>query len=599
MYRIASLFALIGISKTVAKSSGISPNSTYYNPILPGWHSDPSCINVNNTFYCATSSFQSFPGLPIYASKDLTNWKHVSNAWNRKDQLPGINLESPGQQGGMFAPNLRYHDGLFYLTNVYVGIDTPSEINGTIFTTADPYNDSAWSIPFVWENPPRTIDPDLFWDDDGTAFLSWSGVGLQTIDLVSGELAEIKSIWNGTSGAFAEGPHIYRKDGYYYLLAAEGGTQLGHSVVIARSKNIDGPYEPNPANPIVSNANTTELFQTVGHADLFQDAAGNWWGVALSTRSGPEYATFPMGRESSLFPVTWREGEWPFASQVRGKMSGWPLPAYDRDIPGEGPFVGDPDIIDFAPGTALPLHFMHFRYPAEGAFTISPPGHPNTLRIIPSTANLTGVQDSSDPDLNGQSGLGFVGRTQKDSLFTFSVDLNFRPTLAGHEAGATIFFTQLQHLDVGIQYNGLGNNTGGNKTYGEEQPFNLLLRATNATSTIVSNSSLPNSWHAAPNDVVRFTIAAVNVTHYRFSAAPTNNLNEVMVLGDLPASLISSTWGDSAGAGTGALVGVYATANGERKGNVMVEANGRDNNAYFGRWRYYGRGQEVKVGTFV
>jgi len=114
MYRIASLFALIGISKTVATSSGISPNSTYYNPILPGWHSDPSCINVNNTFYCATSFFQSFPGLPIYASKDLTNWKHVSNAWNRKDQLPGINLESPGQQGGMFAPKLRYHDGLFY-----------------------------------------------------------------------------------------------------------------------------------------------------------------------------------------------------------------------------------------------------------------------------------------------------------------------------------------------------------------------------------------------------------------------------------------------------------------------------------------------------
>jgi beta-xylosidase len=151
MYRIASLFALIGISKTIALSS--SPNSTYYNPILPGWHSDPSCINVNGTYYCATSTFEAFPGLPIYASKDLINWKHISNAWNRKEQLPGINLESPQQQAGMFAPNLRYHDGFFYMTCVYAGINTTSQINGTIFTTPDPYDDSAWSLPFVWEAP--------------------------------------------------------------------------------------------------------------------------------------------------------------------------------------------------------------------------------------------------------------------------------------------------------------------------------------------------------------------------------------------------------------------------------------------------------------
>lgn len=118
MYRIASLFALIGISKTIATSSSISPNSTYYNPILPGWHSDPSCINVNDTYYCATSTFEAFPGLPIYASKDLINWKHISNAWSRKEQLPGINLESPQQQAGMFAPSLRYHDGLFYMTRL-------------------------------------------------------------------------------------------------------------------------------------------------------------------------------------------------------------------------------------------------------------------------------------------------------------------------------------------------------------------------------------------------------------------------------------------------------------------------------------------------
>jgi beta-xylosidase len=594
MNRITSLLVLTAISKTNAALSGTSQNSTYYNPILPGWHSDPSCIHVNETYYCATSTFQSFPGLPIYASKDLINWKHISNAWNREEQLPGINLQSPQQQAGMFAPNLRYHDGLFHMTCVYAGVNTTSEINGTIFTTADPYSDSAWSIPFVWEAPERTIDPDLFFDDDGKTYLTWSGIGQQTIDLARGELSEIKSIWNGSSGTFTEGPHIYKKDGYYYLLAAEGGTQLGHMATIARSENIDGPYESNPANPILTNTNTTKLFQTVGHADLFQDAKGEWWGVALSTRSGPEYKAFPMGREASLFPVTWRKGEWPFASQVRGEMSGWPLPAFDRDVPGEGAFVTDNDIIDFAPGTDLPLHFMHFRYPAEGAFTISPSDHPNTLQIVPSTANLTGVQSSSDPDLNGQSGLGFVGHRQTDSLFTFSVDLTFRPKKAGYEAGATMFFTQWQHIDVGVLYNNPANETsaGGGRS---ESCFTLHLRSTNATSTILHNRPLPVTWQTSPTDAVRFAISTVNVTHYRFAAAPTNNLNELVVMGDVPASLVSSTWGEQAGSGAAVTVGVYATGNGERDGRE----DGSDDNAYFSRWRYEGRGQEVDFGVFI
>jgi beta-xylosidase len=597
MNLISSLLVLIGTSKTTAALSSISLNSTYYNPILPGWHSDPSCINVNDTYYCATSTFEAFPGLPIYASKDLINWKHISNAWNRKEQLPGINLESPQQQAGMFAPNLRYHDGLFYMTCVYAGINTTSEINGTIFTTPDPYNDTAWSTPFVWEAPERTIDPDLFFDDDGTTYLTWSGIGLQTIDLATGTLSPITSIWNGSSGTFTEGPHLYRKDGYYYLLAAEGGTQLGHMATIARSKNIDGPYESNPANPFLTNANSSELFQTVGHADLFQDAVGQWWGVALSTRSGPDYATFPMGRETSLFPVTWREGEWPFASPVRGQMSGWPLPVSNLEIAGAGPFVSDPDIIDFAPGTSLPLHFMHFRYPADDAFAVSPPGRPNTLQIVPSVANLTGVQDSEEPDFNGQSGLGFVGRRQTDSLFTFSVDLVFAPEREGYEAGATMFFTQWQHIDVGIVRN--NNPTANISSSSAAQnssasSFDLILRSTNATSSILSNSSLPASWHAAPNDGVRFTISTLNTTHYRFAAAPTHNLNALAILGDVPASLVSSTWGEQAGSGAAVLVGVYATANGDRDGGEV-----ESDNAYFSRWRYQGRGQEVDFGTFV
>jgi beta-xylosidase len=544
-------------------------NSTYYNPVLSGWHSDPSCIHVGDTYYCATSTFEAFPGLPIYASKDLINWKHISNTWNREEQLPGINLQTADQQSGMFAPNLRYHDGLFYVTCVYAGVNTTSQINGTIFTTANPFDDAAWSIPFVWEAPYRTIDPDLFWDDDDTAYLTWSGVQQQTIDLSTGTLSNMTSIWNGSTGIHAEGPHIYKKDGYYYLLAAEGGTQLGHTATIARSSKVSGPYESNPANPILGNVNTTGLFQTVGHADLFEDDNGNWWGMALTTRSGPEYSAFPMGREAALFPVTWRDGEWPFASQVQGVMNGWKLPAFSRDVPGPGPSNGDPDVVDFTPGSTLPLNFMHFRYPANGTFVVSPTSHPNTLQVLPSRANLTGVQDSLNPELK------------------FEVDLTFCPgNKPGYEAGATMFFTQWQHLDVGITSKPIADSNS------SATPSHLVLRTTNATSTETS-VPVPGSWSS---ESVRLTIQAVNTTHYRFSAASVSDLNSVILLGDISSEFVSSTWGYQAGSGAAVMVGVYATTNGGvLDGSDAVESDF----AYFNHWRYTGRGQEVDFGTFV
>ena len=213
--QVLAILTATVLSTSLAASTQTSlANSTYYNPILPGWHSDPSCVQVNGTFFCATSTFQSFPGLPIYASKDLVNWRHVSNAWNRDDQLPGINLQTPDQQLGMFAPNLRYHDDHFYMTCVYAGVNTTTQIIGTIFNTSNPYDDDAWSRPFVWDAPERTIDPDLFWDDDGKTYLTWSGIVQQTIDLSTGYLSDTYSIWNGSTGVWAEGPHIYKKDGY-------------------------------------------------------------------------------------------------------------------------------------------------------------------------------------------------------------------------------------------------------------------------------------------------------------------------------------------------------------------------------------------------
>ncbi|CCF41264.1 beta-xylosidase [Colletotrichum higginsianum] len=186
---------------------------------------------------------------------------------------------------GIWAPTLRYHDEAFWVVTTLVDDEKDaadaSRWDNIIFKAKDPYDLKSWSdaVHFEFEG----YDTEPFWDDDGKTYLNgahaWKmGPWIQQTEanLDTGEVGEWKTIWSGTGGMAPEGPHIYRKDGWYYLLAAEGGTGLGHMVTMARSNNIDGPYESNPANPILTNANTTDYFQTVGHADLFQDHSGNW-----------------------------------------------------------------------------------------------------------------------------------------------------------------------------------------------------------------------------------------------------------------------------------------------------------------------------------
>lgn len=363
------------------------------------------------------------------------------------------------------------------------------------------------------------------------------------VNLETGQLlTEWQTIWNGTGGLAPEGPHIYHRDGYYYLLAAEGGTGLEHMVTMARSKNVNGPFEANPANPVLSNYNTTSLFQTVGHADLFQDGNGNWWGVALSTRSGPEYINYPMGRETVMTPVRWPKGEFPIWSPIGGKMSGWPMPplASTNDIPGPGPYITEGDSISFLPNSSLPAHFTHWRYPPTSTssnqpFTISPPENPNTLRIAPSFLNLTAINGNyagakHDPTGSG-GGISFVGRRQQDTLFTFSVDLDFAPSTLESEAGVSVFLTQNHHLDMGI----------------------VLLPSSSLPEDLIPHIRLRGiSYVAVPSPVIiplpnfgragtglSLEIKASNMTHYTFSvgqAGRASSMQTVIVASNAPVS---------------------------------------------------------------
>ncbi|KAI1353502.1 glycoside hydrolase family 43 protein [Xylaria sp. FL0043] len=569
----ASLLAGI---RSVASASSIERNSTYYNPVLPGWHSDPSCTQAEGTFYCVTSTFISFPGLPIYASKDLINWKLISHAWNRESQLPGASANSTGQQVGMYAATLRHRDGIFYVICEYLGVGTGNL--GVVFKSADPFDEPTWSDPVTFQT--SSIDPDLFWDDDGKAYVATQSVILQEINLDTGELSQPPvSLWNGTGGVWPEGPHLYRKDGYHYLMIAEGGTETNHSITIARSRNLKGPYEAYENNPILTNRGTNEYFQTVGHGDLFQDPAGNWWGMCLATRSGPEWEIYPMGRETVLFPVTWDEGEWLVLEPVRGKMSGWGLPPPNRDVPGDSPFNSDNDVYDFRKGSDIPRNLVYWRVPRPDAFSTTARG----LQIIPSRNNLTGTPFSTTtPELTGQNGLSFIGRRQTHTLFTFSVDLSFDPTSVGQEAGVTVFLTQVNHIDLGVVL--LAPNSSSHSATGKSQvAFRFRAEGTGSPPAprIVP---VPAAW---THGKIRLLIQTLNTTHYSLAAMPVGDPGAKLIIGMASAGLVSG----GNGSFVGSLIGAYATCNGAGLGFACPDGG----NAYFSRWRHTGEAQYISA----
>ncbi|KAJ0418589.1 glycosyl hydrolase [Aspergillus carlsbadensis] len=547
--------------------------STYTNPILPGWNSDPSCALVaewNNTYFCTTSSFLTFPGIPVYASKDLVNWKLASNALSQPDQIRDMFTTATGEQAGTPAITLRYHDGMLYLITLHADWLCPTcwKKEFIIFKTADPYDDAAWIGPIPIDSKALAIDPDLFWDDDGQVYVAASGIQLQSVNLDTGETSNPVNIWNGTGGESPEGPHLYKKDGWYYLLIAEGGTEMNHAVTIARSKDVFGPYESFAGNPILTNRNTTEYFQTVGHADLFQDVAGNWWGVALSTRSGPEWTVYPMGRESVLYPARWDKDEWPVLEPVKGRMRG-PLPPQDRSIPGSGNWVDAGERLRFPPASDLPRHLVHWRPPPNRAadYAVSPRGHPNTLALRASRANLTAY-----PGYLPRDGQTFIARRQSHTFFEFSVDVSAHLTALLQETGISLFLTSRQHLDLGIIM-----LPGPRKGLVPHIRLNTVaFGKPNATVPHPVAVPLPKQWRKEP---IRLQVAAHDDRTFVFSASTPSRPHDSKVLGSVGGEIVSG----GSGPFTGSLLGAYATTNGGKQSFK----------SYISRWTYTPLGQKI------
>jgi beta-xylosidase len=281
----------------------------YHNPIIPGFHPDPSICRVGNDYYLVTSSFEYFPGVPIFHSHDLVNWRQMGHVLTRPSQLP---LAGAGPSDGIWAPSIRHHNGRFYMVTTNVARWPKWSTRNCYVTAEDPGGE--WSEPVFLDE--GGIDPDLFFDDDGSATFVRNGAGGiwgGPVDLDAGRLTgAMQLLWSGTGGPYAEAPHLYKVRGRYYLVIAEGGTGYGHCVTVARGDSPLGPFEPCPRNPILTHRHRHHPIQCTGHADLFEAEDSTWWAVFLGVRTIAIGRPFQvLGRETFLAPVTWTEDGWP------------------------------------------------------------------------------------------------------------------------------------------------------------------------------------------------------------------------------------------------------------------------------------------------
>ncbi len=283
--------------------------TTGIRPIIPGFHPDPSVCRVGEDYYIANSSFEFSPGVPLWHSRDLQRWELIGNILTRPDQFePGHAAASQG----VYAPTLRHHDGRFWL----ITTDVSGGGGQLLVTATDPRG--PWSAPVTIPGLVG-IDPDIAWTDDGECVVTYCattpelhGIAQARIDPRTGAVLDPpRAMWSGTGLSFPEAPHLYHRGPWWYLVIAEGGTERGHAVSVARAADPRGPFEGAPSNPILSHRSTPHPVQSTGHADLVERADGSWAMVYLAVRPRGTTPQFHVnGRETFLADVVW-EDDWP------------------------------------------------------------------------------------------------------------------------------------------------------------------------------------------------------------------------------------------------------------------------------------------------
>ncbi|MFK4807281.1 family 43 glycosylhydrolase [Microbacterium sp. ZW CA_36] len=302
--------------------------TTLYNPLVNGFHPDPSVVAVDGVYYLATSTFEYLPGIPIHRSTDFETWELIGHVATRPGQL---GVEGVPTGGGAWAPTIRHHDGVFHL--VITDAMGRGMLHFTATDAAGPWSDGDLLLKADGSGTVEGIDPDIAWDAAGTCYVTFSGLqlsgaldphqpahlGIQQVrvDLDAHRaLEEPRSLWSGTGLMFPEAPHLYEIEGAWYLLIAEGGTERGHAISIARGESPTGPFTGAPGNPLVSARSTPRPIQNTGHGDLVRGPGGGWLCVLLGVRPRSGTRAFSaLGRETFVTPVTWTDG-WPSIAPV-------------------------------------------------------------------------------------------------------------------------------------------------------------------------------------------------------------------------------------------------------------------------------------------
>lgn len=351
--------------------------NSLHNPILTGFNPDPSICRVGDDYYIATSTFEWFPGVQIHHSRDLVNWRLLGRALDRVSQL---DLKGCQNSGGVWAPCLTHADGKFWLvyTNVRhhmggVVMDTPN------FLVTAEHIEGPWSEPVFLNS--SGFDPSLFHDEDGRKYIvqmqmgeaftsvRFDGIILQEFDGDTMKLVgKPVKIWQGSAIGITEGPHLLRKDGWYYLITAEGGTAMRHAISVCRSRNLLGPYELHPDNPILTAFQKDHLnLKSTGHGCFVETQADEWFTVHLCHRplqrtgrmvlDREENKSAPLGRETCIQKLRWDDEGWP--RMAHGDNS--PQDAVEVDLPPQ-PWPQDVLHDDFD-GPELSCHFQTLREP--------------------------------------------------------------------------------------------------------------------------------------------------------------------------------------------------------------------------------------------
>jgi len=532
--RVALIIVCLTALLTALTTNVSAAPSTFRNPILPGYYPDPSIIRVADDYYMVNSTFEWFPGIPIHHSRDLVNWQLIGYGLQRTEQLE-LQDGLPDYMG-IFAVTIRHHEGLFYLITTCVRCKKDGNFYITAENPAGP-----WSDP-VWLDSPG-IDPSLFWDDDGKAYYvghgnlketqDWpdqQGVWLQELDTQQGKLVGKRvqlTFGHANNAVWTEGPHLYKINGKYMLMVAEGGTGFNHAITVHHSDSVFGPYVANMVNPVLSHRHLGEDYpiHSIGHADLVETQNGDWWAVMLGKRFVDGYTL--LARETFLTPVSF-EGQRPVFNPGIGKVL---LEQERPDLPWT-PYEPRPARDDFS-GDTLDLQWNMLRTPHSRWYELT--GGKLRLDLRPQELNQLG-----NPSL--------LARRIQHHQFSASLSLDFQTSDSQERAGMVLY-----------------RNSGCHYQFLKENDALVITRTERGEKTEVARVPYDS------NSVI--LKARVNNLDLHFSYGESEE--KLSPLGDVQSMSVLSF--ETADGFNGPYVGMYASSGG----------NTSDNSASFDWFEYH------------